>query len=211
VLDWLLYCLALSPATRLLDIGAGLGGPAAYGRERTGLQAVCMDPMGAASQGARSLFGLPALVADAAQLPLADASFDAAWSLGTLCTTDLKERWLAEFRRVLRDGAPLGLLVLVGSPRGFSISQGNAFPSDDVLTELVEEADFAITDREWSDTLPEADTRWQALEQDVDDAVAKRHGHDSRHRDIKEQEEALGRLLEEGRIRGRLLVARARA
>jgi SAM-dependent methyltransferase len=209
VLDWLLERLDASSTTRLLDVGAGLGGPAAYGRGCTGLRAVCVDPMRAASEGARSLFGLPAVVGDAAQLPLADAAFDAAWSLGTLCTTEQKGRWLGELRRVLRDCSALGLLVLVGTPVGFATSWGNAFPTDDELTGLVERAGFAVTDREWSASLPEADERWQSLERAVDDAIARRHGHDARYGRVKEQEEALGHLLDEGRIRGRLLVARA--
>jgi SAM-dependent methyltransferase len=209
VLDWLLERLDASPTTHLLDAGAGLGGPAAYGRERTGLPAVCVDPMRAASEGARWLFGLPAVVGDAAQLPLADATFDAAWSLGTLCTTEHKGRWLGELRRILRDDAPLGVLVLEGTPMGFTTSWGNAFPSDDELADLVERAGFAVTDRKWSASLPEADERWQSLERDVDDAIARRHGHDARYGHVKEQEEALGRLLDAGRIRGRLLVARA--
>jgi SAM-dependent methyltransferase len=209
VLDWLLERLATSPATRLLDVGAGLGGPAAYGRERTGLHAVCVDPMGAACRAASSCFTLPALVGDAARLPFADGSFDAAWSLGTLCTTEHKEAWLRELRRVLRDGASLGLLVLVGTPVGFTTSSGNAFPSDDELGELLVRAEFAVTDREWSANLPDAEGRWQALESEVDDAIARQHGRDPRYVRVKEQERALGQLLEARRIQGRLIVARA--
>ncbi|HET7799689.1 MAG TPA: class I SAM-dependent methyltransferase [Humibacillus xanthopallidus] len=211
VLDWLLERLDASPATRLLDVGAGLGGPAAYGRGRVGLRPLCVDPMRAACHGARSLLGLPAVVGDAGRLPLADGAFDAAWSLGTLCTTEHKARWLGELRRVLRDDAPVGLLVLVGTPAGFATPWGNDFPSDDALADVVARAGFAVTDREWSAALPDADEGWQALEREVDDAVARRHGHDARYGRVREQEQALGRLLDGGRVRGRLLVARARA
>jgi SAM-dependent methyltransferase len=210
VLDWLLSRIEPSPATRLLDDGAGLGGPAAYARERSGLRPLCVDPMTAACEGARSLFGLPAVAGDAGRLPLADATFDAAWSLGTLCTTDEKARWLGELRRVLRDDAPLGLLVLVGTPEGFATPWGNHFPSDGELTDLVTRAGFTPTDREWAKALPDADERWQALEREVDEAVARRHGDDGRLSRVMEQEQALGELLDAGRIRGRLLVARVR-
>ncbi|EWT00260.1 SAM-dependent methyltransferase [Intrasporangium oryzae NRRL B-24470] len=208
VLDWLLGRLDPTPATRVLDLGAGLGGPAAYAQERLGVRAVCFDPMRAASGIASSVFRLPAVVGDAARLPFADASFDAAWSLGTLCTTEQKAQWLAELRRVLRDDALLGLLVVVGTPDGFTTPWGNAFPSDDELAELLAGAGFAITEREWSAQLPDADERWQALERGVDDAIAKEHGVDPRYSGVKEQESRMGELLEAGRIRGELLVAR---
>jgi precorrin-6B methylase 2 len=39
-LDWLLAGLAPRPGDLMTDIGAGLGGPAAYAAERTGVQPV---------------------------------------------------------------------------------------------------------------------------------------------------------------------------
>ena len=210
-LDWLLERLDVSPTTRLLDVGAGLGGPTAYARGRMALRSLCVDPMPAACEGARSLLGLPAVVGDAGRLPLADGAFDAAWSLGTLCTTEHKSRWLGELRRVVRDDAPVALLVLVGTPAAFATPWGNHFPSDEELVDLVVRAGFAITDRTWSAELPDADERWQSLEREVDEAVARCHGRDDRFVRVTEQEQVLGRLLDAGRIRGRLIVARARA
>ena len=206
-LDWILTRLGPQPAGRLLDVGAGLGGPAAYAKIHTALRPVCVEPMRQAAAGAASLFGLPALVGDGARLPFASGSFRFAWSLGTLCTTDQKGVWLAELRRVLRPKGRLGLLVVMATSDSFDVPWGNAFPSEEELTWLLGAAGFMVLDAVWSDDLAPADATWQRLEDEVEVAVRDAHGADARYATVKEQERNLGELLESGRVRGRLLVA----
>ncbi|GAA6524233.1 class I SAM-dependent methyltransferase [Intrasporangium sp. DVR] len=208
-LDWLLARLGPAPGDPLLDVGAGLGGPAAYARSRTGVRPVCLEPMGQAAAAAARLFSLPALVAEGARLPLPAESFGFAWSLGTLCTTDEKAAWLAELRRVLRPGARLGLLVVLATHESFRVPWGNAFPNGDELAGLLAAAGFTVVDEAWTDDLPAPDDEWQRLEDEVDAAVERAHGHDQRHATVKEHERRMGDLVESGRVRGRLLVARA--
>src|ERR1700741_5281028 len=43
-LDWLLRALRAGPGYLLLDIGAGIGGPAAYAIDRAGVRAVLVEP-----------------------------------------------------------------------------------------------------------------------------------------------------------------------
>lgn len=209
-LDWLLARLAPAPGDRMLDVGAGLGGPAAYARDRRGLRPVCVDPMRAACDATAALFGLPAMVGDAARLPFADTSFSAAWSLGTLCTTSSKGEWLAEMSRVLSVGAPLGLLVVVSTSATFRTSWGNEFPSEAELAGLVSAAGFEVTDQAWSDDCPDADQSWREAEQAVEAAIRRRHERDPRFAGVRQQDARMTELLDSGRVRGRLLVARAR-
>ncbi|MDV3220846.1 class I SAM-dependent methyltransferase [Intrasporangium sp.] len=206
-LDWLLARLEPQSGGLLLDVGAGLGGPAAYARARAGVRPVCVDPMGQASAATSALFGLPALVGEGARLPFMDRAAGLVWSLGTLCTTDDKATWLAELRRILRPGGRLGLLVVTATGESFSVPWGNAFPSVHELTALLTAAGFTVLDEIWSDELADADAVWQGREDAVEAAVRAAHGHDDRYAAIKLQERRMGELLESGRIRGRLLVA----
>lgn len=208
-LDWLLERMAVRAGTALLDLGAGVGGPAAYARSQVGVQPVCADPMREASAAAADLFQVPTIVADGAELPFAPRSFNAAWSLGTLCTTDEKARWLSELHRVLVPSAPLGLLVVVSTDESFRVPWGNAFPSAEELSTLLLAAGFRVLDEIWSDELPEAGAEWQAAEQRVDRAVRAEHRDDPRLQRIEQQEAQMSALLDSRRVRGRLLVARA--
>ena len=128
-LRWLADRLALGPGTRLLDSGAGVGGPAGWLAAERGLTPVCAEPMAAAVRASRRLFGLPSVVALGQQLPFVGGVFDAAWCLGVLCTTSDKAGALAELRRVLRNGARLGLLVFVADePLPPPLPEGNEVP-----------------------------------------------------------------------------------
>jgi SAM-dependent methyltransferase len=210
-LDWLLTRLETTPDDSLLDVGAGLGGPAAFAREQSGVRPVCLDPMEQACAAAASLFRLPALVGEGSRLPFASGSFGWAWSLGTLCTTDEKEAWMTELRRVMRPAGRLGLLVLVATGESFRVPWGNAFPSRAELSELLGRTGFTVVDETWSDHLADADDTWQRREDEVEAAIRDAHGDDDRYMTVKAQERRMGDLIESGRIRGRLLVAAASA
>jgi SAM-dependent methyltransferase len=209
-LDWLLDEMGVGAGRRLLDMGAGLGGPAAYARTRTAVDVVCLDPMPAATAAAADVFGMPALVAEGCRLPFATHAFDAAWSLGTLCTTDDKEAWLRELHRVVVRNGPLGLLVVVATDASLSVPWGNDFPSVPELERLVEAAGFGVVARAWTDELPAPDERWLEAERRVDREVRERHRGDETLARVEEREAGMGELVSSGRVRGRLVVARAR-
>ena len=83
------------------------------------------------------------------RLPFRDGTFDAAWSLGVLCTVADKVAVLTELRRVVRPGGPLGLpvrpwVVSVGEP--LAPPEGTE-PGDPLAAaELAEQARAAIAD-----------------------------------------------------------------
>jgi SAM-dependent methyltransferase len=140
-LDWLLNGLAPGPGERLLDVGAGVGGPAAYGSRQTGVEPMLVEPEAGACRAARQLFGFPTVQGDATRLPVADQTVRLAWCLGVLCTTSgarAQLEVLRELRRVVRPGGRIGLLVfLATTPDLDDPPAGNHFPAPDSLDVLV--------------------------------------------------------------------------
>lgn len=211
-LAWLASRMDLDPATRLLDAGAGVGGPAAWLTEQVGMRPVCAEPMAEAAAASRRLFGLPAVVAWSQCLPFQDRSFDAAWCLGVLCTTEDKAGLLAELRRVLRAGARLGLLVFVAEDPDAAAREGpdgNDFPQREELHRLLAQAGFSVRDSAHAADLPETPADWQERTDRVEALMAQRHGQDPRWRRAEDQSARMGDLLSRGILRAILLHATA--
>src|SRR5258708_39193311 len=106
-LDWLLARLDHAPGALLADVGAGLGGPAAYAASRAGVWPLLLEPEHAACRAAAGLFAAHVIQADATAVPLADGHADMAWPLGVLCTLPTRDAQLAmlrELRRIVRPG-----------------------------------------------------------------------------------------------------------
>ena len=208
-LRWLADRLEPGPGTRLLDSGAGVGGPAGWLAAERGIRPVCAEPMAAAVRAGRRLFGLPSVVALGQQLPFADGAFDAAWCLGVLCTTSDKAGALAELRRVLRTGARLGLLVFVAdAPLPPPLPEGNEFPSESELRALLAEAGFELLDTADAD-LGDSPAEWTERADAVEAEVRRRHGDDPALAQAQENSSRVGRLLSDGGLRAWLGVATA--
>jgi SAM-dependent methyltransferase len=206
-LRWLADRSDLSPGTRMLDSGAGVGGPAGWLAAERGLRPVCAEPMAAAVRASRRLFGLPSVVALGQQLPFADASFDAAWCLGVLCTTSDKAGALVELRRVLRPGGHLGLLVFVADGALTPpLPEGNEFPSEQELLGLLDDAGFALQETSDAD-LGDSPAEWSERADAVDVEVERRHGNDAAFRQAQENAGRVGRLLSAGELRAWMGVA----
>jgi SAM-dependent methyltransferase len=209
-LRWLADRLRLEPRARLLDDGAGVGGPAGWVAAERGIRPLCAEPMAAAARASARLFGLSSVVALAQDLPFADASFDAAWCLGVLCTTSDKLTALRELRRVLIDGGRLGLLVFVAdAPLPPPLPEGNEFPSEAELLGLLADAGFELTETTEAD-LTDSPPEWGERADAVDAEVERRHGGHPAFRQAQEQSSRVGRLLSDGALRGWLGVAVAR-
>ncbi len=211
-LAWLAEASTVGADTRVVDVGSGVGGPAAWFADHFGAPPVCVEPMRGAAAAGRRLFGLPTVVADAQALPLAGGAFDAALCLGVLCTVPAPDRpqVVGELRRVLRDGGDLGLLVFVArGPLPGPLPEGNDFPSEDALRDLLDGAGFAVVQSVESDGLAQAPRVWQERADAVDALLARRHGDDPRWRRAEEQTARIARLIGGGHVRPLLVHARA--
>ena len=106
-LRWLIDRLEITAADRMLDCGAGVGGPAGFAAQETGVRPVLSEPQAGACRAARRLFGLPTVQAGS-ELPFAAGSFDVVWSLGVLCTVDDQPLLLARAAPGARAGRAAG-------------------------------------------------------------------------------------------------------
>ena len=104
--------LKLTAASRVLDIGSGLGGPARTLAEVYGCHVTGIDLTKAFCDAATTLsdwVGLgdrvTFLQGDATHLPFPDGMFDAAMTIHVAMNIHRKDRMYAEARRVLRPGS----------------------------------------------------------------------------------------------------------
>lgn len=208
-LDWLIERMELRPGALLLDSGAGVGGPAAYAAQTCSARPVLVDPETGACRAAKRLFGHPVVRAVGSKLPMPDSTFDAAWSLGVLCTTPDQLELLAELRRTVRPGGRIGVLTFVAHhlPSGDQ-PEGNHFPTVDVLSELVRRSALRIEHRVSTAELAAIPENWAARVDTVTSVLAERYGATSAWRSAEQQSSRIERLLDEGSLTGELLVLR---
>jgi len=206
-LRWLIDRLAISQSDRMLDCGAGVGGPAAFASQLTGIAPVLSEPEAGACWAARRLFGFPGVQA-ASELPFKPETFTVAWSLGVLCTVRNQLQLLQELRRVLTGTGRLGLLVFVanGDLPG-QVPAGNNFPSWDRLLELLAAAGFTVEAAATEADFAAAPEEWRQRADAVHDELARRHHDDDRWLASTEQSETIGSLLAERHVTGTMIIA----
>jgi SAM-dependent methyltransferase len=210
-LAWLGEACELAVGSRLVDVGAGVGGPAAFAAQRFGVHPVLVEPMVGACRAARELFGFPTVAATGDRVPLATGSADAVWCLGVLCTTEAKGALLAELHRLLAPGRPLGLFVLVAERQPVpDAPEGNSFPTHDEVARGLDVAGFDVVEQVAAADLSATPRSGQDRIDRVERAVADAHGDDPRFRESAEQQERMGRVLGSGAVTGWLVHARAR-
>ena len=202
-LDWLADAMGLDAGTTLLDSGAGVGGPAEHVARTRGVRPVLAEPMEGACRAARRLFGRPVVVADGLRLPVPDAAFDAAWSLGVLCTVDDKRAHLDELCRVVAPGGAVGLLVYTRAVESLPDQpEGNSFPSRDELLADLAAVGLTVEAETPLAELPGTPDDWDRAATEVEDVVERDHHDDERWQRAQSQQETIVGLIEGGLVAG---------
>lgn len=211
-LDWLVERLDLASGETLLDCGAGVGGPAAYAAQHSGVRPLMVEPEAGACRAARTLFAHPVVRADAAALPVAGGSVDAAWALGVLCTTEAQLELLRELLRVTRAPGRIGLLVLVATEtlREGDMPEGNHFPTKEAFRRLVDEAGLRVDDACGTDQLGPVPQEWSRRVDAVTAELTARHGDDRAWQQAEHQSDLIGELIADGRVSTELFSLRHR-
>jgi len=209
-LDWLLTGLRAGPGDLLLDVGAGIGGPAAYAVDRTGVRPILVEPEPDACRAAARLFGAPVIQADATALPFVDGAVGLAWSLGVLCTAPGREAQLAmllQMRRVVRPGGRIGLLVYLAVTGELDDPpEGNHFPTSTDLHTLLRGADLDVLAVADSEDMPQPPASWQERTAAVERELERRFGHTPQLAAANGQSHRIGHLLEVGQLTSQVIL-----
>ena len=160
--------LDLGPESRVLDVGAGLGGAArclaaTYGCHVTGID--LSEPFVDAAKLLTARCGLSERVAfqvaDALALPFDDGAFDVAWTQHVAMNIFDRPRLYGEIARVLRAGGLLAIYDVVEGEGGLifpvpwaQTSETSHLMSPDAMRALLEASGFSV--EIWKDTTAEA-------------------------------------------------------
>jgi MPBQ/MSBQ methyltransferase len=153
----------ISKGDRVLDVGAGIGGPARTLATHLGARVTALDPTRRFCELNEELCrrsGLEQLVqvvrGDARRMPAGDGEFDVAWTQAVWPNVDDKQTMVGEIHRVLKPGGRLALYEVVSGPAGGDLrypvpwANGPAesfLVSPEEIRRLTESAGFTV--REW--------------------------------------------------------------
>lgn len=115
----------VQPGERVLDVGAGIGGPARFLAARYGAHVTALDATERFCRAAELLTrgaGLADRVQivcdDALALPFPDDSFDMTWTQALIQNIADKEQLIAELARVVRPGGRIAMFEVLAGPGG---------------------------------------------------------------------------------------------
>lgn len=187
-LAWLAEGLRLQPGHRVVDLGSGLGGPAAWLERHYRCRVIGVEPAPGSVEGATNLFGTAVLRSTATATPFHAGTFDAALLLGVLSVVPDLGAALREARRL---AAGLGVLEWCSTGDTSLNAGGSRFPSADGLDCAIERSGWSIVQAAPLD-LP-APAAWDEAAPDLDDPP--------------DDERQVREVISAGRLRVRLVVA----
>jgi SAM-dependent methyltransferase len=196
------------PGLRVLDGGSGLGGPMAWLARQHGCQVIGIDIMAGALRGARRLFpDSLTLLGSLTELPFAAATFEAAWTIGSLSTIPDTRAAACELRRVLVPGGRLAVYDYVAiAPLPLDAPVANAFLGPDALAGRLRAAGLTVISCGRAPPVGPPPADWRDATLAVEREVELRHGQDPRYRLAARERAAFGRLCADSRIAPWLLV-----
>jgi SAM-dependent methyltransferase len=177
----LAHGIGARPGLRVLDVGCGLGGPAAWLRRTHGCRVVGIDLMEQAARAARRLFDrLDTVAGSSYALPFRPGAFDAIWAVGVLELIEDKARALAEMARVLVPGGRVALYSHTTEEEEELVDPplSDHFVSSEEVAGMAAAAGFRIGRSARVATGPRADEPGHALRSAVEAEVRRRHGTD---------------------------------
>ncbi|MBA3300256.1 MAG: class I SAM-dependent methyltransferase [Thermoleophilaceae bacterium] len=153
----------ISQGERVLDVGAGIGGPARTLARRLGARVTALDPTRRFCELNEELCRrsrlddqVQVVCGDARRMPVGDGEFDAAWTQAVWPNVDDKQAMLREAHRVLDERGRLAMYEVVTGPAGGDLhypvpwangpAESFVVPPDE-LRRLAESAGFTV--REW--------------------------------------------------------------
>ena len=115
----------IAPGDRVIDVGAGIGGPARFLAGTLGASVTAVDPTArfcrlneALSRGTGLAGRVSVVQAGAERLPFADASFDVGWTQAVSQSVADKSAMFGELARVVRPGGRVAMFEIVAGPGG---------------------------------------------------------------------------------------------
>jgi SAM-dependent methyltransferase len=113
----------ISEGERVLDLGAGIGGPARTLAAHRGARVMALDPTRRFCDLNEELCRrtkladkIEVVCGDARRMPIDDAQFEVVWTQAVWPNIDDKPAMLSEMRRVLKDGGRVALYEVVSGP-----------------------------------------------------------------------------------------------
>ncbi len=179
-LAWVAEGLGIVATSTVIDLGAGLGGPAAWLADRYRCRPVALEPAAGASDAARNLFGgdIDIVLGSAHTVPFCNDSFEVALLLGVVSVVDDVNAVLVEARRI---GTSLGVMDYCATASGSVKAGGSVFLPVDALQEALECAGWSVDQstnfptqapNPWREAAKEATKRAAAAaDEDADDAA----------------------------------------
>lgn len=153
----------IAEGERVLDVGAGIGGPARTLAAHIGARVTALEPTRRFSDLNEELCRrsrlddkVQVVAGDARRMPVGDGEFDVVWTQAVWPNVDDKPAMLSQMHRVLKDGGRLALYEVVSGPAEgdlhYPVPWANGpvesfLVSSEDLRRLAESAGFAVS--EW--------------------------------------------------------------